>query len=495
MHFKKIGRLSRFHYKRLLLAVLLVISLIVLWIIPINGRLLILTDPDLKVVGTFPQVRFDPPVSRSGDRVTLYLTDNTPWPYVRLFVGDKEAQLLETTNTTGGIWTWQWSFTLPQQQNYKAVFYYNCLTGCIERVSFDLGNQGTQIPPQTTLLSTKLGLVFADTKRDWHHKAGWDVELLYVQQTNDPDFSIDAMAMRVSQLSQTGIRVLVRVAYDRGQALPPTGDEVALKSYFDYYTRLARDSRLKAVYGYIIGSGFNRQSENSLAPDRLVTPEWYARIFAGYGLDPSRTDNVIQMIRMVNPQVKVLVGPIAPWSNDQTGDIKDTIEAPWLNYMNTLVHYLDATTRSKQAVGFTLVAPDGFAVQASGRVEAPEVASQPAQEPSTNISRIGWNGAQAGFRVYRDWLRIINNYSTTRNLPLFITSANTYTLNTQIEPEQNYPVGWLTSALNEINNETQVQALCWFVDIPYDKWAGFSLKAQQGHLKDGYIEFDQLLQK
>jgi hypothetical protein len=97
--------------------------------------------------------------------------------------------------------------------------------------------------------------------------------------------------------------------------------------------------------------------------------------------------------------------------------------------------------------------------------------------------------------VYRDWLTSINRYASTQGLPVYSTATNTYTPDTQIEPAQNYVAGWLTTALAEIEAQPQVQALCWYIDLPYDKWANYSLKAQLGQLKAAASEFDQLLQK
>ncbi len=46
-----------------------------------------------------------------------------------------------------------------------------------------------------------------------------------------------------------------------------------------------------------------------------------------------------------------------------------------------------------------------------------------------------------------------------------------------------YPSGWLTAALDEIDREPQVQALCWFVDESLGEiWNDFSLKQHPGQL-------------
>jgi hypothetical protein len=152
---------------------------------------------------------------------------------------------------------------------------------------------------------------------------------------------------------------------------------------------------------------------------------------------------------------------------------------------------LDEATRNRKSA-----APDGFALQAPGRPTAPEFGSTPnPDEPKIDLRRSEWNGAQAGFRVYLDWLEIINAYPSTRGLPAYITSANTFAPGTDARPAENYPAGWLTNALEVINQEPQIQALCWFIDeYTLDKnWELFSLTDPHGRMVDAADEFDKLL--
>lgn len=166
--------------------------------------------------------------------------------------------------------------------------------------------------------------------------------------------------------------------------------------------------------------------------------------------------------------------------------------------MNSLVAAIDESARLKAAAGIPLAAPDGFAINAPGQPDAPELtASQAAREPLNDIKRAEWNGAQAGFRVYRDWLAIINAYPTTRGSPVYINSTNTYAPDQKIPPVQNYPKGWLTSALDAINDEPQIQALCWFMDeLPNDpNRDAYSLSRRRGKLAEAADEFDALLRR
>lgn len=191
----------------------------------------------------------------------------------------------------------------------------------------------------------------------------------------------------------------------------------------------------------------------------------------------------------------VLVGPVTPWIADQNGAIRDPLDLPWLNYFSTVVDAISDGAAAKTAAGLSDAAPDGFALQAPGRPAAPEVVTDPAREPLTDLHRPEWGDAQAGFRVYRDWLRIINRSPHTRGLPAYISSTNTWTSDTQTPPAQNYPAGWLPNALAEINREPQIKALCWFVDVPLgDVWTEFSLARRPGNLNAAATDFDRLLQ-
>lgn len=466
--------------------------LIGFWLLPIQGQILILTDRRQTHLGAWPQMTIDPPAARPGEQVVVYVRDTAPWAHVKLLVDGVEAPRDESYDAGDGPWQWRWRFTVPATPQYTAVFYHNCHTGCIERGRIHIGAAPPVATPEPARVPTKLGVVFADPNRDWHGRAGWTVELTYAQQPDNPTFGIDGLAWRVHQARRQGLRALVRVAYDQQQALPPVDDELALAQYLQYLTRLARDDRLQDVYGYIIGSGYNTQGENRRAPDRITTPTWYARVFNGYGLAATRADNAVQTIRAIRPQTRVLVGPVTPWTADGDGRLRDPLDQPWLNYFNTLVAHLNDSTRAKASAGIPLASPDGFALQAPGRPAA--ASDDPAREPSTDLNRREWGSAQAGFRVYRDWLAIINRYPTTQGLPVYITSTNTWTIDTQIPPAQNYPAGWLTNALAEVNATPQIEALCWFLDAPLGEfWEEFSLRRHPGRLNDAAEEFDRLL--
>lgn len=413
------------------------------WLLPIQGQIAIVTDNE-QVPGVWPQIALQPSVLRAGEQAVISLRDQQPWSYVKLTVDGVEATRDEAFPVSSSPWAWRWTFTVPETVNYEAIFYTECQRGCSERARRTFGMPATIAPASRT--PTKLGVVFADPARDWHGKSGWTVELTYVNRQDDASFSIDGLAQRVALARKQGLRVLVRVAYDHEQSLPPTNDEVALADYLAYCARLMRDDRLNDVYGYAIGSGYNTTGENQHSLENPTTPEWYARVFNGYGLDPHRQDAVVQTMRGIDPHVRVLVGAVAPWSEDQNGVQRDPLDVPWLNYMNTLVAAINQAAQERDQRGIPLARPDGFALRAPGRINVPEIADSPQDEPASELRRADWGNAQAGFRVYRDWLAVINRYETTRGLPAYITATNTWADDEQPPPAQTYPQGWLRAA-------------------------------------------------
>jgi hypothetical protein len=164
--------------------------------------------------------------------------------------------------------------------------------------------------------------------------------------------------------------------------------------------------------------------------------------------------------------------------------------------MNTLVAAIDSAAHDSALAGLSAAAPDGFALHAPGRPTAPELGqSAPADEPRTPLPRAEWGGAQAGFQVYRDWLAIINTYTRTRGLPVYITSTNTSAPGDSVPPAENYPRGWLSAAYDVTNADPQVQALIWFADTSPtdDQWRFFALTPPNGLMIDAAQEFDLLL--
>jgi hypothetical protein len=557
----------RKHWRILILIVLLAGY----WLLPISGQMIIV--PGEGALSAWPQFHLEPLNPQPGEQVQVQVTDTVAWTFVTLTVNGVAAQMDDWRQNPGGTFTWVWTYTAPgreaeasEPRPYVLVFYHDCHTGCIERGRITVG-QDDERPTASSpaLVPTKLGLVLPNLQRDWHGRSGWAVEIAYARLSEALYWGVDDLAARVAAHRAKGLRVLVRVDYDQQQSLPPTDDYLALTEYLEFLRRLARDERLREVYGYVIGNDFNTPEANALAPDNPVTPAWYARLFNGYGEDVGHRDNAVQVIRGENALARVIVGPLRPWEGggekgagargkslsfrtdalsfrtdalsfrtnvrnlDPSTALRMTrmlgrtdlstalrmtdpstpsvsghrmintirmTNVPWLSYMDRMVALLDEGSRAKAAAGIPLCAPDGFDVQAPGRPDAPEMAGHArAEEPSVALPREAWGGAQAGFRVYEDWLAIINAYPTTQGLPVYIISTNTYDREAQSPPAQNYPRGWLTTALEVVNAEPQVVALCWFLDdFPHsDQWDWFSLTKQPGRLVDAAEEFDALL--
>jgi hypothetical protein len=458
------------------------------WLLPIPGHIAYIPDQRQDI---WPQVTV---LNRENGRFEVVVRDTTPWVHVRLEAAGVNTSL-ESYGTQDMAGVWQWRWLVAGNPTAGLELYHSCDSGCRRWTAVQMGATAVT-QPTSDLIPTKLGVVFANPERNWHNRQGWAVEITYAQRAELEFWGIDDLAQRVEQAQQNGLRVLVRVEYDQGQNIPPPADYAALDTYLRYVRRLARDERLAAVHGFIIGSNFNSAGANAQSAANPVTPEWYARIFNGYGLDPAQRDNALAVIRSENRQAHVIVGPVSPWNSDQSGAVVYTIDVPWLNYMNTLVAHLNTSAQAKAAQGISDGAPDGFAVQAFGRVDVPELLpGQRPQEPFFDLHRPEWGQAQMGFRVYRDWLNIINSYDHTAGKPVYISAANTFDRDNGRTPAENYPAGWLTNALTAVNQEPQIAALCWFIDtFPHDEqWAMFSLTAPRGLLLEGAQEFDELL--
>ncbi|MCB0078891.1 MAG: hypothetical protein KDD73_15880 [Anaerolineales bacterium] len=467
---------------------LLLLLLPLPWLLPLPNDSLTLLPPDS---GRGPLLALEPSAPTAGERVIATVQDDAPWPHVRLAVNGQPTDYGGHQALPGGQWRWRFEFEAPDRID-EIAFYHDCHTGCLQRGWWP--HQAGRIAAPTTI-PTKLCTVFPDPARDWHGRSGWAVELSYATLADEPFWGVDDLAGRVRDAHQNGLRVLLRVDYSQAATVPATGDTVALTAFLDHLERLARDARLDGLYAIFIGSGYNQ----TLADGSVVTAEWYARLFNGYGEPPDHNDNIVARLRAVDPGLRLLVGPVRPWADDQNGELPFAIDVPWLTYMNSLVSYLDESAQGRAARGFPLAAPDGFALHVPGNPNAPERGNAaPHAEPSLEMPRGTWDSAQAGFGVYRNWLDIINQFETTRGLPAFITASNTFSGDESGVPAESYPAGWLTTALEVVDGETQLQSLCWFVDKERSgdgQWASFSLSGGQGKLIDAAEEFDALLQR
>ena len=477
----------------LTLVIVLLLFSAIYWLLPISGQIAYIPPTDGTQVHSWPQISIE---DEQDESLIVWVQDVTPWTYVHLEMGTAEATLIEHgVQNDAGVWQWRWRVVRPERDAAIAV-YHSCETGCQTWATKQTAAL-TPNPLAEPQIPTKLGVVFANPARDWNGRQGWTVEITYAQLADDFYWGIDDLVERVQQAEANGLRTLVRVEYAQGQSIPPPNDYAALDSYLTYLRRLARDDRLVNVYGFIIGSNINTNGANAQSSNNPVTPTWYAQVFNGYGAEPNNHNNAVETIRSQNKQARVLVGPLSPWNGDQNGEISFQIDLPWLNYMNTMVHFINEGTVMKTAVGISDTAPDGFAIQAFGNVDAPSLTlEQRAQEPLLDIHLPEWGKGQAGFRIYEDWLAIINSYENTSGKPVYINAANTFDPFTGTQPAENYPAGWLTSALQAVNAEPQIVALCWFIDsFPHDdQWQMFSLNQPHGLLLEAAREFELLLE-
>lgn len=479
--------------KSLLIVLLFLFAAVIIWALPVSGNVFVMLDEPER---PWPRLYLEPETPRPGERATLVVQDTTPWVHVRLLVDDESEARFTSARQTPLGWEWQWRFTVPQTDAYQLVLYHDCDRGCREWARKTVNNavNVNRYPAQQR--PTKLCAVFPNPERNWQGRSVWVVELTYALQADSAYWGVDDLAQRVHTAVVRGQRVLLRIEYDQNQSLPPPDDEAALAAYLDFVRRLAHDDRFRDVYALVIGSGYNSLEHNAQAPDNPVTPAWYARLFNGYGIDPGDMDNVLAVVRAENPNLRVLVGAVQPWVVDMEGARPYTIDAPWLNYFHTLVTLLDEAAREREEAGLALAAPDGFAVHAPGNPDSPKMETRlPALEPQTDLISTHWHGAQLGFRVYREWLDIINGADSSRGKPVFITATNTFGADNTGPPSHNYPDDWLIFALAEINRQPQVQSLCWFADyFPFsDQWQAFSLTNPQGNMAAAAVDFEVLL--
>jgi hypothetical protein len=312
-------------------------------------------------------------------------------------------------------------------------------------------------------LGSMVGAQWYDISGARECTGGWDVELLYatgIDQVNDPNGRAK-VGGRAARARSLGLLVLVRVDHAPRQALPPTGSEAARTAYVLFLQSICQDAVYRDnVFGYIIGNEPNLRVENeqlNWAAGQRLTPEWYARIFIGFGLDPGDTGNAHSSIKTFQPNAWVLVGGAAPWSGESSSDAADrwVRDKPWLNYFH-------AMCRRIASVGQTIGRwPDAFAIHAYGRTGLPGSDGFSRDEPHLDVP-FGTNGAQGGFRVYRDWAAIIDATGFDPAVPIFVTETNTLTV---APSSQSYPSGWYTEALRELRAAgPRYHALCWFVD-------------------------------
>lgn len=102
-----------------------------------------------------------------------------------------------------------------------------------------------------------------------------------------------------------------------GQTLPGTDDEGGRAEFVQWCQQVAADVEFKRAKGFIIGNEFNIGAERQFQD---ISIGWVARVIYGHEAAPGDTGNVFQFIRTVNSTARVIVGGIAPQSDERSGN-------------------------------------------------------------------------------------------------------------------------------------------------------------------------------
>lgn len=412
-----------------------------------------------------------------------------PWPWtddpVTSSTHMRAAHFTELKSAIQDLWTYHGQGTLP---NWSVGSDPSSSRQISARDVNDLRSWMDQTDPDSII-----GASWINNTRSFvgpsGTKNGWDVQLVYATNPSS-GYDITTVGGRVQASIQAGRRVLVRVDYagpdpttGTSQSVPP--DDASRTAYMSFLKSLSQSGLYQNVSGYIIGNEYNRSAESSGGTP--VAPGWYARVFNGYGVDPSDTGNAHQVIHTYQAGAWVLVGPVGPYVPDADSPSTPwTVPAPWLDYFNGVCTYVYHGAAAKG------IGVDGFALHAYGRPDQVPPGVSPSNEPSTNIAHFfpGYPDAEAGFRVYQQWQEIVDQYNSAVNL--WVTETNT---DTDYPSAQSYPSGWFLNALSELHNASlRYVALCWFVDQHLGgPWGQDALTDPQGNCVQANSDFNTAL--
>jgi len=170
------------------LVLLLVVALGAIWFLPIQGQVYVTTGNGEPAI-VFPQTRIEP----RANATNVFITDNVAWSNVGIAVNGKLYPASDWQANSNGIVTWRWELApnaalQSSALNGDLIFYHSCQTGCVERTRLGLGKTNATVQA-SQWNPTKLGVVFANPKRDWRGRSGWDVEMTYSTLAEDSDSS------------------------------------------------------------------------------------------------------------------------------------------------------------------------------------------------------------------------------------------------------------------------------------------------------------------
>ncbi|RIK16023.1 MAG: hypothetical protein DCC52_18090 [Chloroflexi bacterium] len=156
--------------------------------LPIQGQVYVTTGNGEPAI-VFPQTRIEP----RANATNVFITDNVAWSNVGIAVNGKLYPASDWQANSNGIVTWRWELApnaalQSSALNGDLIFYHSCQTGCVERTRLGLGKTNATVQA-SQWNPTKLGVVFANPKRDWRGRSGWDVEMTYSTLAEDSDSS------------------------------------------------------------------------------------------------------------------------------------------------------------------------------------------------------------------------------------------------------------------------------------------------------------------
>jgi hypothetical protein len=287
-----------------------------------------------------------------------------------------------------------------------------------------------------------------------------------------------------------GCDVWLRIDYEPGQTLPPTGRDGALREFCQWAGQsVAADSVLGRSRGIICGNETNLSAEWRVSQIPL-TAEWVARCVYGFGTGTGDTGNLFQAIKTANPAIRVMAPAVGPFNPESTGSVLypppdgRAMLSPWERYQHELA------LKCYQNNFHAPAAEVQFAMHTYSRVGKHGTDFGGAQEPRQD-NREGQFDAQFGTRCLSDMLHAIKQANGNVAPTIVISEWNP---GTDAAPIDCYPDGLLQEVVRYVNTVPNVLALCSFVDQDLGGWRDFSMTtAGESRLQDWDQDYDELL--
>jgi hypothetical protein len=308
-----------------------------------------------------------------------------------------------------------------------------------------------------------VGSHFLHPDRNLHGRPSCTVELLYFRAPN-PGFELAAAQQRVAAARAKGdVDVWLRVDYQPGQTLPPTGNEAEVLAFVLFLQAVAADGVLGQARGIIVGNEPNLRDEFRVSQVPL-TPTWVARVVYGFGRPFADTSNAYQFITTAKPSMLVLAPAVGPWNPNGAGlqageraypppDGRTRL-SPWERWQFELAQ------RAYDNGGHTPLERVAFAVHTYSRVGTDGTANGGAREPRQDV-REGTFGAQFGTRWIEDCLTALARAGAPAGVPIVVSEWNCLT---DGRPRDCYPAGLEQEVVRYLNTKPNVLGFACFVD-------------------------------